>query len=324
MVMLIDPARYTLNDQQIAAAVQLAGVTAGPRSSLPDASGGPDPERALKGSAALGRDGTLEEGLKVALGVLAAPTATVSLSANVAGATEATESQIICGAPDGPYVGTSGPDRWDLALLPTLTDAVLYADEMLAITAGLSQVGEAPVSLGLAGLAAFAAFGDAVLNAKLQALLARQQALQSTWTTAELQDFLSAGLAHEDTRWATTAIRQAAPVPFGDGAAPLGDGLKELARLGLVTTSGDAWTLTPAGYTRAAAFGQLVNVGAISRITVDASGQPTVASASVFRTVLGVWLLTWNTTSDGARVDLEEVTAGRALELVRTLLRGDA
>lgn len=319
---LISPARYTLTASQVAAAMALAGIApSAPNtaSALPATPAPADPLAALRGTPALEGD-AIATGLRTSLAVLADARRVTSIAANVAGDPTWTTSLISRGAAPEPYVAHPGGEDYDLAVLPTQTDAMLYADQLLSITEGYSQDGEPAVTLSLAGIAAFAALADALQRAKLQALLDRQPQYAATWSIADLESLLATGLAAEDTRWATTAVRHAAPVPLAGAAGALATGVAELVRLGLAAGDGDHVSLTPPGHTRALAFGQLVNVGSLTSVEADEAGDATAACVSIMRTVLGVWVITWTLAGASAEAVLEEVTAGRALALVGTII----
>ena len=315
---LISPARYTLTEPQLAAAMALAGIAQGAPSSLPAVTAPADPAGVLRGTPYL-EGSTVAPALREALTVLASTRRVTSVAANVAGTPLWVTSLISRGAADGPYVAHPGDGDYDLAVLPTRMDAMLYADELLSITQGYSQDGEPAVTLSLAGIAAFAALADALQRAKLQAMLDRQPEYPAMWSVSELESQLADGVTFEDTRWAVTAIRHTAPVALADAAGHLPDGLAELARAGLAAATGGDWALTPEGHSRALSFGQLVNVGTISAVEA-AGGGITSSTASVFRTVLGVWLITWSVVDAKVEAVIEEVTAGRALELVSSIL----
>lgn len=320
MSTLVQPARCLLSDDQLAAALALAGVALPADSPLPRTAPPADAAGALRGTPLL-EGGQISEDWRGALQVLAAPDHVVSIASGIAGAPEWATCVISCGSGDGPFVAHPGDGRHDLALLPTPVDAVLYADELLEITAGPSGEGDEAIALSPAGLAALGAFADALQRTRLQALLDRSLERREAWSTTEIERQVVDGGTHEDTRWATTAIRHAAPVALpGDGPAVAG-GVAELERGGVVTRQGEMWTLTAAGRRRAEAFGQLVNIGAMSRAALDASGAPDSSSASVFRTVSGVWLITWNVVDGEVVAALEETTAGQVLEVVWAMLR---
>ena len=317
---LIEPMRFTFDETQLAAALALGGIRASDRSTLPSAPPPADPQKALASAKGALADGSLSEACAATLSVLADPARIVSIVANRSGENTWDETLIAHADGEGPWVAYPGPDRFDFAMLPTVTQATVYADELLAITEGLSQPGLGATDLGVAGYAAFMALADALHAAKLRALLARERPAQPAWTPDEIEAVLAEGLAKEDTRWAVCAARRVAPVDLSSAKGTMATGLAELGSAGIAARRGAAWTVTEQGNARLVHFGQLLVSAAIQVALLRGRGRVTVAQTSVFRTVLGVWLATWTGTGAGSRVQLTEVSAGTALEFVRAML----
>jgi hypothetical protein len=317
---LIEPARFTFDERQLAAALALGGIRASDRSTLPSAPPPTDPRTALAGVDGALADGSLSEACAATLSVVADPARLVSVLANRAGEDSWDETLIAHGDGAGPWVAYPGPGRTDFALLPTATQATVFADELLGITEGLSQPGLGAVTLGLAGYGAYMALADALHAAKLRAILARERPPQPSWTADEIEAIFADGLAKTDTRWAVTAARRVAGADLASAAGTMATGLAELASLGIAVRRGAGWTVTAEGNARVMHFGQLLVTGAVQVALLRGRGRITLAQTSVFRSVLGVWLATWTGEGRATRVQLTEVSAGTALEFVRAML----
>jgi hypothetical protein len=320
---MLTPFRFQLNQEQLAAALALAGLQPQPSSALPGLTAPAPPAAVLKGAGILAKDGKgLTAEAAAALRAAAAPRRLVSVLFNRAGTPVWHQALFTHGTDDGPYVSqTAKAGVFDFAVLPSATQATVLVDEMLGLTAMAAKPGGAPYNLWLSGYAALLAAADALQTARLKARLARTPQPQPVFTPEELEALLNQGLTATDTRWAVTAGRMAAPVQLQLAQGQMAEGLAGLHDVGLMTRADGGATFTQAGYLLATSLGQLVNTGGLTQMFTAADQRFTVSQTTFFRAAAAIWMAVWlKVEASDATVQLFEADAANALQMVRRLL----
>lgn len=315
------PARFRFTEPQLAAALALGGIRAGPRSLLPAVAPVPDPAGLLRDSAALSGD-SLDPTCAAALSVVADPATISSIIANRGGERTWAETLIAHGAKDTAFVAFPAAGGCDYTYLGTAAQTALYADLLLGFSGGTSRPGGPATDLTLPALAALVALADMRMEEEQRALLERRVGGSTLEVTpAQLEAQLAAGLQSDDTRWAVTALQHVSSVDLRAATGRLGEGLNELGRVGLVTGSAQNWVLSPEGLDRVAMIAPVLVSGAITLALLHGQGRTTLMSTSLLRTARGILLLTWSgADSDVKTIRMSEVTAAQALEFVGALL----
>ena len=317
------PTRFQLDQRQIAAALVLARIRPSKRSALSDLPPPVEGASVLQGVGVLTEDGQrLTDEAEAMLRVAADPARMLSVVSNQAGRAEWMEAVLVHSAGEGPFVSVGSRDGgFDLALLPTVTQAAVLLDDLLGLTALTSQPGERPFELKLCGYAAALAAADALQSARLQARLARTAQPVPQLSAPVLERQLQEGLNSMDTRWAVTAGRRVCPADLRRVVERMEEGIAELQAAELVRQAAGGYSFTRAGYLLASALSQLVNTGGLSLTVVTGDDRLALAHASLFRTSVAIWTATWTlVTEQDADVRLFEMSSGGALGLVRGLL----
>lgn len=320
MIPPLKPARFHLDEQQLAAALALGGIRPERSSALPDLPAPADPAKALADTGALANGGLSPEA-DAALRVAAAPTRLVSVVSALAGSPSVLETVFLSSSPDGPIVAQAITDRVELALLPTAAHAAVAVDELLRLTDVPVEPGEEGWSFSLAGYAALLALSDAIQRSYLEARLSRRPGPKPEFTARDLEDVLAAGLAAIDTRWAVTAAKYVCPLELASARGKLADGVAELVSAGLAERgAGGAVSTTQMGYEVAASLGQLLAFGGLSVKVATAPERALLAQTTVLRGMFRIWLGTWSPDGASMRVRLTGVSALSAIEFVRGML----
>ncbi|MBM4287049.1 MAG: zinc ribbon domain-containing protein [Deltaproteobacteria bacterium] len=321
MTPMLTPFRFQLNQEQLAAALSLAGLQPQPESELHVT---PAPSAAvLQGTSILTPEGHgLTAEVEAALRVAASPQRLVSVLFNRAGTPVWKQALFTQGSENGPYVSqTAKEGTFDFALLPSATYATVLVDEMLGLTAMAAKPGGTPYVLWLSGYTALLSAADALQTARLKARLARASQPQPTFSPELLEDQLNQGLSATDTRWAVTAGRLVAPTQLQLARGQMTEGLAGLQDAGLMIRTAGEFTFTQAGYLLATSLGQLINTGGITQMFTAVDRRFVVSQTTIFRCAAAIWLAVWLTVQEQeATVQLFEADATNALQMVRRLL----
>ena len=312
--------RFTLSQDQLAAALGLAGVTPQARAGLPAPSPPGRKGGALRETPLVDRKGGLTPEAAAALAVLAAPQWQLVVRENRAGQPDWTTTELRRGRMEGPFVAWSpGPGPADVSLLPTVADARQALSDVLDVT-DLPAVDVSPLELSLEALVALLAVADLLQDTALRARLARQRPRPPALTAEALAQQVDQGLRHDHTRWAVTVGRLTGPVDLGPARSRLAAGLTELAQAGLVRDEGGGVALTRSGFELADAWSQLVGSASLALATA-AGDEPfaVVQQVSVLRTPSAVWAVQWPAAADGGRVSGRALSQKAAAELVDEL-----
>lgn len=133
---MLNPMRFRLTPDQLAAALSIAGLEPGSRSTLPLKTPPHDPAAALRDTELLEEDGRLTEAATGALRIAADPVHTVAITTNRAGQNNWTAALLLRRDEDDTFVmqtGT-GDSGFDFAIVPDLTQATVLVDELLDLT----------------------------------------------------------------------------------------------------------------------------------------------------------------------------------------------
>ncbi|WP_433198263.1 SH3 domain-containing protein [Nocardia sp. CA-107356] len=321
---MLNPMRFRLTPDQLAAALSIAGLQPGPRSALPANTPPPD-SAALRDTGLLEKDGRLTEAVTGALRIAADPAHTVGITANRAGQANWIAAQLLRRDEDDTFVmqAGTGDDGFDFAVAPTLTQATALVDELLDLTSYGPGSASPPIDLDLIAFTALLAATDAAQAARLAAVLGRKVATEPPELRAlELEEQLATGLAGGDTRWALPAAQGAAPVQLAAAAGRMAEGLARLTFLGLVRVEAlGSYRFTDAGTAVARSFSQLLTTGSIVEFTGPATGRAALAHFTVFRSTFTTWFVFWSGLAvRNPRAELFETTTEAALRLVRDIL----
>ncbi|MGW4768088.1 SH3 domain-containing protein [Nocardia sp. NPDC004278] len=317
--------RFRLNPDQLAAALSIAEVQPGPRSTLPVQTPPTDPAAALQDTGLLEDDGRLIGPTMRALRIAADPARTVVITANRAGQASWKSALLLHGDENDTFVmqAGTGDDGFDFAVVPTLAQATVLVDELLDLTSYGPGASSPPIDLDLIAFAALLAATDTAQEARLAGGLGRKVTPGPPELRAlELEEQLAKGLASGDTRWALPAAQGAAPVSLAAAAGRMTEGLARLALLGLVRLEAlGSYRFTHAGTAVARTFGQLLTTGSIAVFTGAAAERTALAHFTVFRSTFTTRFAFWSElAARNPRVELFETTAEVALRLVHDVL----
>ncbi len=316
------PDRFLLTQEHLAAALSLAKLTPGPRSSFRHLPSVDKPANVLKDTKLLGEDGKLTAEADAALRAAANPTRVLAVTSYYAGDDNLRSVAFIQGS-DGEHFVMQDQvvQGWDLVLLPTAAQAVVLVDELLTLSALPARAGAADVELDLPAYAALLAAADLRQDERLNARRARSQQRTLLLTADALEEALRKGLTATDTRWAVTAARLVSPVGLGAASGQLASGLERLQAAGLVERARGGFAPTEAGLGFMGSLGYLLNASAFTLGVAEGEGQTTVEILSLFRTMASIWLALWTSDAQNeAAVHLLEVSGAGALRAVRDLL----
>ncbi|WP_327094232.1 hypothetical protein OIE68_29095 [Nocardia vinacea] len=322
---MLNPMRFRLTPDQLAAALSIAGLKPGSRSTLPLKTPPHDPAAALRDTELLEEDGRLTEASTGALRIAADPVHTVAITTNRAGQNNWTAALLLRRDEDDTFVmqtGT-GDSGFDFAIVPDLTQATVLVDELLDLTSYGPGSSSPPIDLDLIAFATLLAAADATQEARLAGGPGRDIAPEPPDLRAlELEEQLAEGLASGDTRWALPAAQGAAPVSLTAAAGRMSAGLARLALLGLVRLEGlGTYRFTDAGTAVARSFGQLLTTGSIAVFTGAATERAALTHFTVFRSSFTTRFAFWRgLATRNPHVELFETTAEVALRLVGQIL----
>ncbi|MGY4100162.1 SH3 domain-containing protein [Nocardia sp. R16R-3T] len=316
---------FRLDPDQLAAALSIAGLEPGPRSTLPLITPPPDPAAALRDTGLLEADDRLTRPATGALRIAADPAHTTAITANHAGQDKWTAALVLRGDEDDTFVmqAGTGDDGFDFTVVPTLTQAAMLVDHLLDLTSYGPGFASLPIDLDLIAFAALLAAADAAQEARLAGVLHRNLAPGPLELRAlELEEQLAKGLAAGDTRWALSAAQGATPVSLAAAAGRMTEGLARLASLGLVRLEAlGSYRFTDAGTAVARSFGQLLTTGSIAVMAGAATKQDALAYFTVFRSTFSTRFACWRElAARNPRTELFETTTEVALRLVRDVL----
>jgi hypothetical protein len=319
--------RVQLKPDQLGAAFHLAGVTPTSRSplrSIGAVSTTAAARKALAGTGLVGRADGLIGDAAAAMAVLADPRLAVVVVANRANGPEWAETTLLSPGAAGPYVLLADDGAVaDLAIVPTLSGALVLLDELIGVSLLPATDGFEPVELDLAGFAALVAASDVARATRLERALDRStDGAPVTFTAADLDAALDRGMAGTDARWAVDAARVISPPVFATAAGRMADGLKSLAGAGLVAAKGRSAAFTAAGRAAADGLGRLVGSASITvAFPPDDGGARGVSHVGVFRAVDSIWMVPWSTIgADDATVSVYQTSTTTALRLLQALV----
>ncbi|WP_433730528.1 SH3 domain-containing protein [Nocardia sp. CA-129566] len=317
--------RLRLTQDQLAAALSIAGLQPGPRSALPPTTLPHDPAAELRDTGLLEEDGRLIESATAALRIAADPARTVVITANRAGQAGWKSVLLLHGDEDDTFVMQAGigDDGFEFAVVPGLAQATAQVDELLDLTSYGPGALSPPIDLDLIAFAALLAATDTAQEARLAGVVGRKVTPGPPELRAlELEEQLAKGLAGDDTRWALPAAQGAAPVSLTAAAGRMTEGLARLALLGLVRLEAlGSYRFTDAGTAVARTFGQLLTTGSIAVFTGAASEAAALAHFTVFRSTFTTRFAFWSELATrNPRVELFETTVDVALRVVHDVL----
>ncbi len=312
------PTRFQLDQAQVEAALALGGIRPGPRSMLPPPQPGP---HLLRDAQVLGPDGRLTAEAEATLRTAADPVQMLSIMSSRTGGRWA-EAVFLRGRNGGPLVAQARQDRkFDLALVPTLTEAVVLIDELLALSDLAARSGDRTLTLNLAGYAALLAAADLLQVTQLESRLARAMTPMPALPPEALQTQLQKGMTNIDTRWAVTAGGMVAPVGLQAASGRMAEGLAALAAAGLADREASGYVFSLPGYLLATSLGELVTTAGLKQMAGSGTEAASVGQVTLFRSVVSIWAFTWDSAGGTeASLSLAELSAGGALFLVRKLL----
>lgn len=261
------------------------------------------------------RGEALDPETREALRAAVAPVRLVVVEAAQAGARQRTETRFALAAQGSVTAQAASNGALDLALLPSVTLAVVMADDLLGLSSGPAMTGPA-VGLAVDAFATLCAAADAMQAATLRARLERSTTGAAfALDAAACERTLADGLAGDDTRWAVTAARFALPVDLAAAKGRCADGLRALESAGLVKGA----SFTAPGEDLARTLAQITSCG---RVTLVAGGDvAVVAPLGVIRTVTAIWFCAHDAAT--GRITLAPVTVAGAFEAVRRMFEGD-
>jgi len=311
-------ARYLITPEQLAAARALAGL---------DDTDGADPAAMLRGTQLLEPgNAELTEEAAAALRIAERPRSSLTVVTNRSGDPEwrALTLRMAEGFQGAFAVREEHDGAIDLTLLPSVTQAVVYLDELLELSR--TTPGDDRVELDLAGWSALVAATDAVRESELRAELERRtDAPPPALHAAALQQQLEAGLAGNDTRWLATAAVPLTPTPLATGEQALAAGLGTLARAGLAVQADDRHALTERGLALVRELGRHIIAATLVRIEHAAGETPRASVVSLIRGPLSAWLAFWNDVGEGrGNVTLVSTSPVSGLNTLRGLLASPA
>ncbi|WP_062990197.1 SH3 domain-containing protein [Nocardia anaemiae] len=316
--------RFRLAPDQLAAALSIAELKAGPQSALPLTTPPNDPVAALRDTGLLEADDRLTGPATGALRIAAEPAHTTAITANHVGQDHWTAALVLRGDEDDTFVMQTETDGgFDFTVVPTLTQATMLVDQLLDLSSYGPGFASPPIDLDLITFAALLAAADAAQEARLAGVLRRNVAPGPLELRAlELEEQLAKGLASGDTRWALSAAQGATPISLAAAAGRMPEGLARLASLGLVRLEAlGSYRFTDAGIAVARSFGQLLTIGRIVVMSSAATKQDTLAHFTVFRSTFSTRFACWRElTARNPRAELFETTTEVALRLVRDVL----
>ena len=316
------PDRFLLTQEHLAAALSLAGVKPGPRSSFRHLPSVDKPAAVLKNTKLLGEDRKLTAEADAALRVAANPTHVLAVTSYYAGDDNLRSIAFLQGSDGEHFVLQDQVVKgWDLVLLPTVAQVLALVDELLTLSHFPGQASATSVALDLPAYAALLAAADLRQEERLNARRARSQQRALVLTADSLEEALRKGLTATDTRWAVTAARLVSPVGLGAASGQLASGLERLRAAGLVERARGGFAPTDAGLGFMGSLGYLLNASAFTLGVADGEGQTTVETLSLFRTMASIWLVMWTSDAENeAAVHLLEVSSAGALRAGRDLL----
>jgi hypothetical protein len=233
------------------------------------------------------------------------------------------ETSFLHGKGDSGFVSIASDNKtYDFVLLPTSAQAAVLLDDMLGLTAMISRPGESRMELGLAGYSAVLAMADVLQATRLQARLERARSPIPKLTTELLEEQILKGLDNVDTRWAVTAGRMVCPSHVRLAQGNMGEGLKQLKAVGFIDGSpSNGYTFTQDGFMLASSLGQLVYTAGFSLVVGYKDDHLAIAHASLFRTTVAIWMVTWSSVSkQDARAEMFEASAAGVISFIRNLL----
>lgn len=315
--------RFTLPAAELAGALSLAGIAPEPGSTLPPPAPFEQVQRVLGARGVLDDSGMLVPELDAALRVAAAPERLLLVRAVRVGAPAARQTLLVrtAGRPEVVAFTFDGTD-YDLVLVPNSHLAVVLIDEMLLLTDLGTGDGTEILELDLPALAALLALVDAATAATYATRLGRQPTpTEVVASPANLTALWDQGVEHDDTRWAVTAVRAVAPIDLAPQREHLAGGLATLARLGLVTGSGDGTRTTEQGRLLATVLGQLLVAANLVVAIVEDGHHVPIAPVTLLRTATTIWVASWSQPiGSEPRVTFAELTSEGALALLCDLL----
>jgi hypothetical protein len=186
----------------------------------------------------------------------------------------------------------------------------------------ISRPGESRMELGIAGYSAVLAMADVLQATRLQARMERARHQIPKLGAELLEEQLLKGLDNVDTRWAVTAGRMVCPSHVRLAQGNMGEGLKQLKAAGLVDGSpSGGYTFTQDGFMLASSLGQLVYTAGFSLVVGYKDDHLAIAHASLFRTTVAIWMVTWSSVSkQDARAEMFEASAAGVISFIRNLL----
>jgi len=258
---------------------------------------------------------TLEAETREALRATLSPVRLVVVAAQQAGANERSETRFALAAQGSVTAQDASAGALDLALLPSVTLAIVMIDDLLGLSRTPAMTGPA-LSLTLTAFATLCAAADATQAAALRSRVERASAARLFALTADVcETQLRDGLAGIDSRWAVTAAHFALAADLAAATGRCADGLRELESAGLI--SGGAFTRP--GDELAITLGQITACGRVTLVTGGESA--IVAPLGVLRTVTAIWFCSYDAAS--GRVTLAPVAVAGALEALRLMFEGD-
>jgi hypothetical protein len=325
MSAMLLPTRFRLSEEQVVAALSLAKIHPTKRSMLPDLPRPAKPLPLLKDTGMLSEDGKkLNTEAEAALSITADPSHMLSVIGNNVDYDRWVETSFVHGQNDSAYVSLASDNKtYDFALLPTSTQAAVLIDDMLGLTAMISRPGGSRIKLGLAGYSAVLAMADVLQATRLQARLERARRPVPKLTAELLEEQLLKGLDNIDTRWAVTAGRMVCPSHVRMTQGNMSEGLEQLKQAGLVDgTSANGFTYTQDGFMLGSSLGQLVYTAGFSLVVGHKDDHLSIAHASLFRTTVAIWMVTWSSVSkQDAGAELFEASAAGAIGFIQNLLK---
>lgn len=318
---MLIPRRYVLDTPTVAGALHLAGVDPDPRLGWPAPAPGGD----------VGKAGLLDDGGDLtpeavrALEIAARPERMVRIALARAGMVETAGTQLAWRSDGEGYVfWTPNAAGYDLAFVPTDTQAMLLVDELIQATDLPCRDGDGRAEIPAAAYAALLAAADSMADLHLRSRLdGTPLPREISFDAASLESAIEAAAARSDARRALSAAF--AGLPFGPEhfRGRMGEGLAALDEAGLVEPDPSGPGPSAAGFLLIAALVQLVTTATISTQVLHPEGIVGLSPVTVFRAAEDILMAVWRRSAPDSTVLVAEVNASAVLGVIDGLLGSD-
>lgn len=209
----------------------------------------------------------------------------------------------------------------DLLVLPTEIDVAAMIDGFLEMTTLPARPVSPDVDMPFVAWIGMLAAADVRRRAALEAELEHRRSDGATFTAADLESRLRAGLTHNDTRWAVTAFTPISPVGYRMEPPAGPDMARELERAGLARAgTDDRLELTEVGEDVAALFTGVIVWGAVTIVSPRSDPAVRIGELSIVRTPLRLGFGFWNGEGGAFSVTLLEPEPDAGVEMIRRML----